>query len=166
MPNKEKELTGEELLLKDIEKYGKENFKTEILGVFDTEEEEANEFRAKLVNEEFVAREDTYNTRTGKEEEILECLKDLTEINYAKTCVAQRLWELTGVQVIHTYEFIKLQEKKALWLAEFLGCENEIEVDTDELGQWDFYEHELYNVHSFEWNGEIFTWYVKKDSGR
>lgn len=47
-----------------IKKYGIENFKKEILFVFETEKE-MNEKEAELVNDEFVLREDTYNICAG-----------------------------------------------------------------------------------------------------
>lgn len=47
-----------------IEKYGRDNFVTEILHVFDTEEEMNNKER-ELVTEEFCLREDTYNLCEG-----------------------------------------------------------------------------------------------------
>lgn len=47
-----------------IKKHGIENFKKEILHIFDTEEE-MNAKEAELVSEEFVARRDTYNIAVG-----------------------------------------------------------------------------------------------------
>lgn len=52
------------LLWKAFDKYGIENFKKEILFDFETEEE-MNSKEAELVNESFVAREDTYNLTLG-----------------------------------------------------------------------------------------------------
>jgi hypothetical protein len=51
-------------LKKDIKRYGKENFKKEILKVFETLEEVLKE-EAKIVNKDFVNREDTYNVLQG-----------------------------------------------------------------------------------------------------
>ncbi len=52
------------ILSRAIKKHGRENFKKEILHVFDTEAE-MNAKEADLVNEEFVARKDTYNICFG-----------------------------------------------------------------------------------------------------
>jgi group I intron endonuclease len=49
-----------------IKKHGKENFKKEILFVFDTEVE-MNQKEVDLITEEFVARTDTYNMGVGGE---------------------------------------------------------------------------------------------------
>ena len=49
-----------------IKKYGKENFKKEILFIFSSEEE-MNQKEAELVTEDFCAREDTYNIGLGGE---------------------------------------------------------------------------------------------------
>ena len=49
-----------------ISKYGKENFKKEILFVFDTEQE-MNDKEIELITEELVARTDTYNMGIGGE---------------------------------------------------------------------------------------------------
>lgn len=51
-------------LKNSISKYGIDNFKKEIMFVFDTEEE-MNEKEAEIVNIEFVLREDTYNICIG-----------------------------------------------------------------------------------------------------
>lgn len=52
------------LLKKSIDKYGKKNFKREILFEFDTQEEATTKER-EIVNEEFIARQDTYNICLG-----------------------------------------------------------------------------------------------------
>lgn len=52
------------LVKRAIEKYGVENFKKEILFDFETKEE-MNAKEKELVNESFVAREDTYNLTLG-----------------------------------------------------------------------------------------------------
>lgn len=52
------------VLSKSIKKYGKDKFIKEILYIFDTEEE-MNEAESKIVNEEFVKRDDTYNLSLG-----------------------------------------------------------------------------------------------------
>jgi len=49
-----------------IKKHGKENFKKEVLFVFNTESE-MNEKEVELITEEFVARSDTYNMGVGGE---------------------------------------------------------------------------------------------------
>ena len=51
-------------LKRAISRYGVENFKKEILFVFDNEKE-MNKKEAEIVNEEFVLREDTYNICSG-----------------------------------------------------------------------------------------------------
>lgn len=52
------------LLKKAIKKYGKENFKKEILYVFPTKEEALYK-EIEIVNENFVERQDTYNLKIG-----------------------------------------------------------------------------------------------------
>jgi hypothetical protein len=53
-------------LEKDVKKYGKENFKKEILFIFDTESE-MNSKEKELVTEDFVKRNDNYNRAIGGE---------------------------------------------------------------------------------------------------
>jgi hypothetical protein len=53
-------------LKKSIAKHGKDNFKKEVLFVFQTEEE-MNAKETELITEEFVARSDTYNMGVGGE---------------------------------------------------------------------------------------------------
>jgi hypothetical protein len=56
---------GSGWVLKDaIEKYGRDKFVRQILYVFDTRQE-AMEMEARIVNEEFVSRKDTYNLTVG-----------------------------------------------------------------------------------------------------
>lgn len=57
-------LGSNEILKSDIQQYGKNNFKKEILFVFDNEEHMWNKER-ELVNEEFISRDDTYNIGLG-----------------------------------------------------------------------------------------------------
>ena len=52
------------LIKRAIEKYGIESFEKEILEVFDTKEE-AESYEEKIVNKDFVLREDTYNIAIG-----------------------------------------------------------------------------------------------------
>lgn len=54
------------LILKAIEKYGKENFKKEILYIFPTKAEALLK-EAEIVDEKFVERKDTYNCKIGGE---------------------------------------------------------------------------------------------------
>lgn len=49
-----------------MKKYGKENFKKEVLYVFDNETE-MNDKERELINEDFVSRSDTYNIGIGGE---------------------------------------------------------------------------------------------------
>jgi hypothetical protein len=51
-------------ILKAIKKYGKQNFKKEIIGCFDTKED-AYYLERQIVNEDFVKRSDTYNRCCG-----------------------------------------------------------------------------------------------------
>ena len=51
-------------LKRAIKKHGKENFKKEILYIVDSVEEAYN-LEEKLVNEEFISRNDTYNVKIG-----------------------------------------------------------------------------------------------------
>lgn len=49
-----------------IKKYGKQNFKKEVLFIFESESEMNNKER-ELITEDFVSRKDTYNTGVGGE---------------------------------------------------------------------------------------------------
>ena len=52
------------ILNRAIQKHGKDNFKKDIISLFDTYKE-ALEYEKNIVNEEFVARKDTYNIKLG-----------------------------------------------------------------------------------------------------
>lgn len=54
------------ILKKAIQKYGKDNFKKEIIYVFPSREEAITK-EIELVNEEFIQRKDTYNLKLGGE---------------------------------------------------------------------------------------------------
>lgn len=54
------------LIKSAIKKYGKENFKKELLFIFDTEDK-MNAKEKEIVTEDFVSRKDTYNTGVGGE---------------------------------------------------------------------------------------------------
>ena len=63
--DKDDEYFGSGLLLgRAVEKHGKENFSKELLFECKTEEE-MNEKEADIVDEEFIARDDTYNIKLG-----------------------------------------------------------------------------------------------------
>ena len=51
-------------LIRSIEKYGRENFKKEIIQIFDNPDDMFN-LEAKIVDEDFVNRDDTYNMKMG-----------------------------------------------------------------------------------------------------
>lgn len=53
-----------ELLLEDIKKYKRKNFKRRIIQLFDTREE-AVKWECYFVDHKYIAREDTYNTVLG-----------------------------------------------------------------------------------------------------
>ena len=52
------------VLLRSIEKYGRDKFKKEVLYTFNSEEE-MNLMEEKIVDKEFISRKDTYNLATG-----------------------------------------------------------------------------------------------------
>jgi group I intron endonuclease len=62
--NKDSYLGSGYLLKKAVEKYGKQNFKREILYVFDSQEDATKKER-EIVNEEFIERDDVYNLCLG-----------------------------------------------------------------------------------------------------
>ncbi len=64
LPEKDSYWGSGTIIKRAIKKYGKENFKKEIEKTFTTREE-AELYEAKIVNEEFIEREDTYNLRIG-----------------------------------------------------------------------------------------------------
>lgn len=61
---KDNYLGSGKIFLKALEKYGKENFERVILFEFDTAKE-AYEKEREIINEEFIDRDDTYNTAPG-----------------------------------------------------------------------------------------------------
>lgn len=56
--------SGGKLFQEDFKKFGKENFKKEIVRYCENEQD-LNEWENKIVNKEFVARDDTYNCQIG-----------------------------------------------------------------------------------------------------
>jgi group I intron endonuclease len=52
------------IIKSSVEKHGIENFKKEIIHIFDNSEE-AYDMESKIVTEEFISRDDTYNIRIG-----------------------------------------------------------------------------------------------------
>lgn len=71
-----------EILHKAFEKYGINKFKKEIVFQCDSEEE-MNQMEAKIVNEEFIARLDTYNIKLGGQGGWDYCNKNL-DIDYKR----------------------------------------------------------------------------------
>lgn len=93
-----------------IDKYGKENFKKEIISFFETYED-ALIFEKTIVNEEFVSRKDTYNIRLGG-------LGGFDYINSSKEIAEKRSKSMTGENnhfygKTHSSETKKILSEKA-----------------------------------------------------
>lgn len=104
-----------------IEKYGIANFRRDILATFDTPEMMWDS-EAKLVNEEFVARRDTYNMKTGGIGSWSHISKENNRVNSSKggktrgqqasNWFKDPQWQAVG-NAMKNPEFVKEQVKRA-----------------------------------------------------
>jgi group I intron endonuclease len=87
-------------ILQAVKKYGKQNFKKEILEWFDWKCEALNR-EAQIVNKEFIERSDTYNLKLGGEQALL--FSDETYKKFGKHRINVPSWNkgLIGLQIGH-----------------------------------------------------------------
>jgi len=100
------------VLTRAICKYGIENFKREVLELFESNEE-AYEKEAKLVDDDFINRKDTYNIATGGKGGFSTEVKKLGGIASAK-----KFWSTPGMHERHS-KIINERNKKLHKLGKF-----------------------------------------------